>query len=335
MRNIHKSEVREKQREKSQIKFSPLSLLALLFYFFAFCSVFAQDFQTKLELRFTAATALSNAFPTSTLWGLGTHLEARYTLEPLQLNLVLDPGVSFAQKVTADSGLTEAFGLYRVGEFDLSIGLERMPLEVARLTLPLSIEPLSTLGNRQGRWGVRASWNPEGGRVRLALLEDSGKTLPLLSLRREFGDFELETHLLFRNDRLWAGLGGSGTWDALVWYGEVWGLGYPPDWRYVLGLSGALGDGLWTLEGGYTAPSALEPTRHLIAGQITLPQDENTSLSLLSKVFFDSDALRMEAVADYSLAQPDSLLDVILLAQIGPEPFSLQLSLSFRGFPTL
>lgn len=295
----------------------------------------AQDLQTKLELRFTTALALNSAFPPSALWSLGAHLEARYTLEPFRLNLVLDPGVNFARGVTTDAGLTEAYGLYRQGELDLSLGLERLPLETARLSLPYSLEPLSPLGNRQGRFGARVSWNPEAARVRLALLEDSGQLVPVLSLRREFGDFELEAHTLYRSDRVLVGLGGSGTLDELVLYGELWALGYPTDWRYVVGLSGALGEGLWTLEAGRAAPSGLEPVRPLLAGQLSLPQGEDASWNVLAKLLLDSDALRVQAGLGYTLSLNDLQLESALTAQIGPEPFSLRLVLNFRAFPDL
>lgn len=311
-------------------------LIALGFLLPAFCfpPALAQDLQTRLELRFTTALAVNSAFPPSALWGLGAHLEARYTLEPFGLNLVLDPGVNFAQPVITDAGLTEAYGLYRQGELDLSLGIERLPLETARLSLPYSLEPLSPLGNRQGRLGARVSWNPEAARVRLALLEDSGQVMPVLSLRREFGDFEMEAHGIYRNDRVIIGLGGSGTLADLVLYGEVWMLGWPPDWHYALGLSGAWGDGIWTLEGGRAAPSALEPVRPLLAGQLSLPEGEEASWNVLGKLLF-GDALRLQAGIGYTLAIDDAQLESTLIAQIGPEPFSLRLVLGLKAFPDL
>ena len=299
------------------------------------CLGFAQILETKLEFRLTSALAINSIFPPSASWVLGAHLEARYNLEPFSLNLVLDPGVNFAQQATADFGLTELYGLYRQGELDLSAGLERLPLETARLSLPLSIEPLSSLENRQGRWGLTASWNPSGARVRLALLEDSGTVLPILSLRREFGDFELEAHALYRGQKVLLGVGGSGTFAEMVFYGEVWALGYPVDWRYLLGLSGALGDGVWTLEGGRAAPSALESVRPLLAAQLTLPQSEESSWSILTQLFFDPDALRGQAGLGYIWSREDLQLETALFTQIGPQPFALRLVLNLRIFPNL
>lgn len=307
----------------------------------AFCApTLAQSFgieglETKLELRFTSALAINSALPPSAFWGLGAHLEARYNLEPFRLNLVLDPGVNFARQVVTDGGLTEAYALFRQGELDFSVGIERLPLEIARLTLPYSLERLSPLGNRQGRFGARVSWNPEATRIRLAVLEDSGQVMSVLSLRREFGDFELEAHGIYQGDKVIIGLGGSGTFADLVVYGEVWAIAYstyPPDWRYIFGLSGALGEGVWTLEGGYAAPSALEAVRPLLAGQLTLPQDETGSWNILGKLFFDPDALRSQMGLVYTLALDTVQLESALTAQFGPEPFTLRLVLNLRGF---
>lgn len=312
-----------------------LVVFCLLFPASCFPLALAQALETRLEFRLTGAFALDALRPPSAFWGIGAHFEVRYRLEPVTLNLVLDPAVSFAQQATSDAGLTELYALYRQGEFDLSAGLERLPLETARLSLPFGLELLGSLGNRQGRWGVRASWNPAGARVRLALLEDSGAVLPVLSLRREFGDFELEGHLLYRGDQVLAGLGGSGTFAERVFYGEVWALGGPADWRYLLGVSGALGDGMWMLEGGRAAPSVLEPVRPLIAGQVTLPQGEEGSWSGVSKVFFDPDALRGQLGLGYTWAREDVQTESVLLARLGPEPFSFRLALSVRVYPNL
>ncbi|WP_243454860.1 hypothetical protein [Meiothermus sp. CFH 77666] len=245
----------------------------------------AQNLETRLEVRFSTALAISNAPPTAS-WSLGARLEARYDLSPLRFQLVLDPGVSFARSVATDLGLTELYGLYREGELDVSAGLERLPLEVARLALPYSLEPVSPLGSRQGRWGVRVSWNPEATRLRLAVLEEAGRLVPVLSLRREFGAFELEAHALYPA-RPVVGLGGSGTVAGLVVYGEGWLLLNPAEARYALGLSGSLGEGWWALEGGYASTLPLLPAGHFLAGQWTLPQGEEASWSLSTHLLLD------------------------------------------------
>lgn len=292
--------------------------------------VLAQNLEARLELRFSTALVFSH-LPLGASWGLGAHLEARYDLNPLRFQLVLDPGVNFSRLVTAEAGLTELYALYRQGTLDVSAGLERLPLEVARLSLPYGLEPLGPLGNRQGRWGARVSWNPEATRLRLALLEEAGRWLPVLSLRREFGDFELEAHALYPA-RWVLGLGGSGTVAELVIYGEGWLLLEPLEARYALGLSGSLGEGVWTLEGGYASLLPLQPVGYFLAGQVLLPQEE-ASWVLQAYLPLDDPARWLLSVR-YTLGQPDLELSTGFSAQGGPTP-TLSLSLWLRAFPQL
>lgn len=292
-----------------------------------FPPVLAQNLETRLELRFSSALVFSH-LPPGASWGLGVHLEARYDLPPLRFQLVLDPGMNFSRAVTAEAGLTELYALYREGELDLSAGLERLPLEVARLSLPFSLEPLSPLGNRQGRWGARVSWNPEASRLRLAVLEEAGRWLPVLSLRREFGHFELEAHALY--PARWAlGLGGSGTVAGLVIYGEGWLLLEPLEARYALGLSSRLGQGVWTLEGGYAGLPPLQPAGFFLAGQWLLPQEE-AGWNLAADLLLSSPwQLQLSAGYLHSLAEQD--LNIRLVAQFGAQAWRLLLNLSVQG----
>ncbi len=290
--------------------------------------VWAQNLKTRLELRFTTALAISN-LPLGASWGLGARLEARYDLDPLRFYLVLEPGVNFARPVITDAGLTELYLLYRRGELDLSAGLERLPLEVARLSLPYSLEPLSPLGTRQGRWGARVGWNPEATRVRLAVLEDAGRLVPILSLRREFAEFELEAHAL--HPAQWVvGLGGSGTVAGVVVYGEGWLFLNPLEARYALGLSGHLGEGLWTLEGGY-ATLPFRPASLFLAGQWAMPQGEEARWSLSAYLLPDN-PWQAQLGASYAYALPNAELSASL-ALLGPQPWALVLRLALRGFP--
>lgn len=289
----------------------------------------AQNLETRLELRFSTALAINNT-PLTASWSLGAHLEARYNLSPLRLNLVLDPGVSFSRSVTTDAGLTELYALYREGQLDVSAGLERLPLEAARLSLPYSLEPVSPLGTRQGRWGARVSWNPEETRVRLAILEDAGRLIPILSLRREFGAFELEAHALYPA-RWVVGLGGSGTVAGLVVYGESWLFFNPLEARYALGLSGSLADSLWTLEGGYATTLSLLPASHFLAGQWIIPQGEEASWSLGTYLLLDH-PLRVQVSTSYIYTLSSYELNSTFAAQFGPQPWALVFRLTIRGF---
>ncbi len=289
----------------------------------------AQGLETRLELRFSTALAVSH-LPPSASWGLGAQLEARYELQPLRFQLVLDPGMRISHSVITEAGLSELYVLYRENELDVSAGLERLPLEVARLSLPYSLEALSPLGNRLGRWGARISWSPEATRLRLALLEDAGQLLPVLSLRREFGGSELEAHALYPT-RWVLGLGGSGTVAGLVLYGEGWLLLNPLETRYALGLSGSLDEGLWTLEGGYATTLPLLPASHFLSGQWIIPQGEEASWSLTAYLLLSNPwQFQLGTGYRYSLAEHE--LNASLTAQFSSQSWRLLLTLSIRAF---
>jgi len=262
----------------------------------------AQGDEARLELRFSSSLALT-PFQSGLAWSLGGHLEARYNPHPLALYLVLDPGISFTQPVLSDAGLTELYLLYRAGPLDLSLGLERLPLETARLSLPFSLEPTSPLGLRQGRWGARVSWSPEATRWRLAFLENAGQLVPLLSLRREFVDFDLEAHALYLT-------------------------------RWVLGLggSGSLADSLWTLEGGYAALPSL-PVGPFLAGQWLIPQAEEARWSLEAALWLGPSWQSLFG-AHYLQSQPDYDLTAYLRLALGSPVSNLSLGISMRVFLT-
>jgi hypothetical protein len=300
-------------------------------------SVQAQTFgveglETRASLSFSSALALAGAALPVGSWNLIGHLEARYTLEDLSLNLALDPATIFGPQARAEAGLTEAYALYRSGEFDIEAGVERLPLEVARLSLPYALEPVDALGRRRGVPGVRLSWNPEATRLRIAILALEGGLVPSLSARREFGDFEIEAHALVRAGRATLALTGSGTLEGLVLYGEAWAITGPLEWRYALGLSGALGDALWTLEGGYTSPAPGAPPRHLALGQVALPQGEDARWTLSGGAFFDTDVVRGVSSLSYTLSNQDTDLTISLSTQFGPSSTVWTLNLQVRSF---
>jgi len=291
-----------------------------------------QNLELRTELAFSTSFAATRLAPLGGSWNLGAHVEARYNLEPVVLNLVLDPQVRFATEPQGDWGLTEAYLRTRIETLDFSAGIERLPLETARLSVPYSLEAVNQFGQRQGLLGVRGSWNPQSARVRLALLEDPAGWFTALSLRQEFGGFELEGHLLAPKGRVVVGLGGSGTIEDLVVYGEVWGLSEPWETRYLLGLSGNLQDGLWTLEGGYASPTPGAPARHLLAGQVGWQQDQDSAWSLTATAFFDSDALREQAGLAYTLSSDLAEWMLALGGLFGLEPTFWTIRWSARIF---
>lgn len=291
-----------------------------------------EGLEARASLAFTSALALAGgALPVGS-WGLIGHLEAKYALEALSFNLSLDPAVQFGVTTSTEAGITEAYALYRSGEFDLSAGVERLPLETARLSLPYALEPVDALGRRRGLPDLRLSWNPEATRLRLAVIVADGGLVPVLSLRREFGDLELEGHALYRAGRAVFGLGGSGTLLGLVLYGEAWAITSPFEGRYALGLSGALGDGVWTLEGGYAAYLPGTPTRNLVIGQYALPQGEASSWNFTGGLFFDPDAIRGIAGLTYAYTTDEADLSLSLGVQFGPSAPAWTLSLQVRRY---
>ena len=289
-------------------------------------SSFAQSFnQTALiyraSIEFSSALALMNTAPPTASWSLAGHLEASYDFGSGSVNLMLDPSLRLNLNPSADLGLGEAYLEASQDDFELRFGVERLPLEVARLSLPFGIETSNDNGSRRGLLGVRATWSPPLTRLRLALLEDHGRVLPVLSLRREFGALELEVHGLYQFDRLILGIGGSGTLESIVIYGEIWALlptgATPFEWRYALGATGNLEAGRWTLEFGYASPRLGTPVRQLLTAAFTLPQGEDASWSFQAAVFFDPDAVRGQGGIGYSVNLNESLLTMSFGVQFG------------------
>ena len=77
---------------------------------------------------------------------LKAHLEGDLSFDELGFFLVLDPSVTVNDKseLEGEIGLTEVYGRYQVGEFDISAGFERLPLETARLSVPFSLSEVSS-----------------------------------------------------------------------------------------------------------------------------------------------------------------------------------------------
>ncbi|HEU4741557.1 MAG TPA: hypothetical protein VFS50_08190 [Meiothermus sp.] len=302
---------------------------------------YAQSFgveglETRFSLEFSANVLFSQPVPPTPAWELRGDLETRYARDAWSFNLALNPGLQVGPRVFTDWGLSEAYALYRWGDLDLSAGFERIPLEVARLSVPYSLEAVSPLGQRQGKLGARLTWNPENTRLRLAFLENPNGWFGLASLRHEFAGFELEAHLLAPSGQLVFGLGGSGTLENLVVYGEVWGL-LPqwrfPQWRYALGLSGNLGEGLWTLEGGYASPLPGQPPRRFAAAQVSQPVGLEASWSAVAQLFFDPDGLRSRWAITYNPLLDAQEATYTVFVQLGPELPSGGVRVAFKLFP--
>lgn len=183
-------------------------------------------------------------------------LEADYDLEPVMFRFVLEPSVRLAgdgvEGTFTQPGLTEAFARYRLDDLDLSAGVERLPLETARLSVPFRLETVGKTGQPSGLLGARATFFAGDLRVRPALVYRQGddRLGGVMSVRQTIRRFEGEAHAPYL-DGFVAGLGGSGLVGDTVLYGEAWLLARPWDGRGALGASGFWGELLWTVEAAY------------------------------------------------------------------------------------
>ncbi|HEU5300015.1 MAG TPA: hypothetical protein VFW08_11020 [bacterium] len=287
-------------------------------------AIHAAEVRTGIE---AGTIVITGSGPPVLLWKASVHLDGRLTLGPAQFVFVLDPGVLTGPVSQTTTGLTEAYFQYRRSAFDLRVGVERVPLETARLTLPFSIERVDALGNRLGRLGARLQWYPDPStRLRLALTEDAGRLLPGASLRRQFPSFEVEVHALSIDGAREAyGLGASGLVGDLVVYAEVWRLTAPGETRYAAGISGSIEDGIWTLEAGYAEARLLTEgvlpagaPRHQLAGQIAYRLSDEVTATATSRLFFDPDALRGDVTFQVTRVTGNLEYSLSLSALLGP-----------------
>ena len=295
---------------------------------------FAQlNYRGELEVAEDATVILDSDEQVG--WTVAAHVEADYRLEPVTFNLELDPSLRFSEEVTAEPGLTELYAATSLGDVELSAGRERLALEYGRITLPFVVEEINDRGVRLGVPGVRATWFPENYRVRGAIFYRD-TVIPLINVRRTFGQFELEATTLYQ-DRFVAGLGGSGSAGDLVVYGEGWLLTDPIKARGALGVTGYLGDRLWTLEGAYAPlePDALAPelgpAAARIAGQLTVLQDEDSSLQLDTRVGFPETGVEVLPTLNYT-ALGDQELTASLGGRFNEAAAVLTFNLSVRSF---
>jgi hypothetical protein len=286
----------------------------------------------RVSVEVTPITFLQSGSPAITLLRALLHLESQDALGPAVLNLTLDPGVLLDLNGLGGSewswGLTEAYVQHRRGPFDLHIGVERLPLETARLMIPFLVEDIDMLGTRLGRAGIRLIWNPDSAtRIRGALLEQSGAVFPALSVRRQFASFEFEGHALaLSGGRTAFGLGGSGLAGRLVVYGEAWTVTSPLETRYAVGVSGSIPNGIWTLEAGNAAAAAVARlipetgVRPQVAGQIAYRVSEEFSVTGTARMLADPDAVRSQLTLQLTRTAGNTDYSLTLTSLLGPEP---------------
>lgn len=266
---------------------------------------------------------------------LRAQLDASADLADFSVQLRLEPRLELRGPDAANArfapGLSEAYALWRSGNLDLSAGLERLPLETARLSVPYRLEPLDALGRRQGLLGVRATLYLDDWRLRPALLYrlQDARAGSSLSLRRSFASFELEGHLSYLA-RFGLGLTGSGLLGDTVLYGEAWLLTGPWEGRGALGASGYLGEALWTAELAY-APLPLSPESAApqLLGQLGLPLGERGRFEASAGLALGSSALDSGALQLLALAAAGYALE------LGDEHLRLGLSFSHSELASL
>jgi hypothetical protein len=286
----------------------------------------------RASIEITPITLLQRGSPAIILLRALVHAEEQYARGATAFTLTLDPGILLDLNGLGGTewawGVTEAYAQHRRGPFDLHVGIERLPLETARLMIPFSVEEVDVLGTRLGRAGVRVLWHPDPAtRLRAALLEQSGGLFPALSLRRQFASFELEGHALsLPFGRSAVGLGGSGLVGTLVVYGEVWSLSAPQETRYAVGISGSIRDGLWMLEAGNAAAAAvarLIPEGGIapqVAGQIAYRISDELSVTGTARVLAAPGALRGQLTVQLTRTAGNTDYTVGVTSLVGPEP---------------
>ncbi len=205
------------------------------------------------------------AAPPEASWSLAGRLDARYPAAPFELALVAEPTLRFGPRPRLELRVSDALVRYRWRDLEVSAGLERLPLETARLSLPYAVGAPPSGGVRSGVPGLRLRWFSERTETRLAAFYADGGPAGAVSLRRELERAELEGHLVVSGDRAALGMSGSGLLGATVLYGEVWLLTGPLEPRAALGATGAFGGVHWTLEAAYLVPPGGQCARPTVA----------------------------------------------------------------------
>jgi hypothetical protein len=279
---------------------------------------------------------------------LEAHLEGDLTFDDLGFFLVLDPSVTVNDKseIEGETGLTELYGRYEVGEFDFSVGFERLPLETARLSVPFSLSEVSSedvsaeepKGSLEGIWGARVLWYPGDYRFRLASFYrgDDEQFGVAFSAKRFFGEFELEATAIYDNHFTF-GLNGSGLLGDIVVYGETWVLlntpvanGTETTFRGLLGATGYLGDSLWMLEAGYFPSFGSTSSYPQLLAQWQLPQD-NTTWSLGGGAGLQNEQVVGLLAASIGVSEDNISTTFNLNSQISADVISISTGFELKG----
>ena len=271
--------------------------------------------------------------------GAGAHsggLEWRITANPTW-QLTAQPDSPSARPGPAGSApfewaLEEAYLAVRRAGWILSAGRERLPLEVARLSLPFSVEPVGPGELRLGVQGIRLTHLAGTARLRLAVLWEPSRLTPAVSWRWQGGPTVWEGHALLGADRgqpVTAGLSASEAVGNLVAYGEVW---YAPDWRYIVGLSGFWHETLWTVEAGRASPAPGERVRQLVAAQLAWQQGTDIAWSVTPYAFLDEDRMSGRLVVERTFVTGPHEVRLFGAFNMGSEPPAWSVGAGYRYF---
>ena len=286
-------------------------------------------------------------------------LDFSYELDALTLKLLMEPSAALNTNGIASlkNGLREVYASYRFDTVDVSVGLERLPLETARLSVPFSItnaldvqDPNELKGFFDGIWSARSTWYLDDNQIRIAgfYREEQERIGSVVSFKRFFDSFDAQAIIVY-DDYLAFGLNGSTLIEDIVLYGESWFLLDAPvqnaseigtresSMRGLLGATGYLDDGLWTIEAGYM-PSQFSPTSipQLLA-QYQLPQDATTWTINSGLAYIDSGANSNNIAGLLSInsnfLEDDSSAGVTLSALVTDSNFSISLAFNLsQGF---
>jgi hypothetical protein len=279
---------------------------------------------------------------------LKSHLEADVRFDDAGLFLVLDPSVSVddVSELDGDIGLTELYAQYEIADFNISAGLERLPLETARLSVPFSLSEVSgeevsadaPKGSLAGLWGARVLWYPGDYRFRLASFynSDDEQFGVALSAKRFFGEFELEATAVY-DDNFTVGLNGSGLLGDIVVYGETWLLlaepvadGNETSVRALLGATGYLWDGAWTLEAGYFPGAGSADSYPQLLAQWQL-SEENTTWSLGGGAALQNEQVVGLLSAATNVIEGDVSTTFSLTSQVSADVVSIGTGFEIKG----
>ena len=222
------------------------------------------------------------------------------------------------------AGLQEARIVRRGTTLDLSAGLERWPLGELRLAPALRLDGTLPTGEPRGLVGARATAFVHPWRLRVGVASPTGDDLvpdrlgAVASLRLDVAQVTLEGHA-FRTVRPGGGVTASATVGDLVVYGEAWLLHGPWEARGGAGLTGYLGDLLWTAEAAWAPPDgALEADARpalRLAGSRAIGRNGNldggAGLALpTSRSDPDRRVAQVDAYLAWSVDRPEATLTV-------------------------